>query len=103
MGWEKLDKYFSATDRAPVYLAAVVMNPKLKWRYFEVKWDCDWVRNGKQRLKRYWLQYVPNQEEENRCNALINNRDHDPTGSNIPGQSSQSELTQEEEENRFWA
>ena len=51
MGWEKLDKYFSATDRALVYLAAAVFNPKLKWRYFEGKWDCDWVRNGKQRLK----------------------------------------------------
>ena len=44
MGWEKLDKYFAATDRAPVYLAAVVLNPKLKWRYFEVKWDRDWLR-----------------------------------------------------------
>jgi len=37
MGWKKMDKYFSATDRAPVYLAVVVFNPKLKWRYFEVK------------------------------------------------------------------
>jgi len=37
IGWEKLDKYFSATDRAPVYLAAVVLNPKFKWQYFENK------------------------------------------------------------------
>jgi len=75
MGWETLDKYFSATDGAPVYLAVVVLNPKFKWRYFEVKWDRGCVQNGKQNLKRYWLQFVANTEEDNRCNSTINMRD----------------------------
>ena len=101
MGWEKLDKYFSATDRAPVYLGAVVLNSKFKWRYFEVKWDQDWVRNGKQWLKRYWLQYSTNQEEDNRNSLESVERDHDRLHS--PEQSTRSELLPDEEENQFWA
>ena len=37
IGWEKLDKYFCATDQAPVYLATIILNPKFKWCYFETK------------------------------------------------------------------
>jgi hypothetical protein len=33
-GWETLDKYYSLTDRAPVYVAAVVLHPKRKWACF---------------------------------------------------------------------
>jgi len=58
IGWEKLDKYFSATDRAPVYLAAVVLNPRLKWRYFEIKWEAAWVFGAKNRLRNYWQSYL---------------------------------------------
>ena len=58
IGWEKLDKYFSATDRAPVYLAAVVLNPKFKWRYFENKWEAAWVVTAKNRLRNHWLGYL---------------------------------------------
>ena len=102
MEWEKLDKYFSATDRAPVYLGGVVFNPKFKWRYFEVKWDRDWVRNGKQRLKRYWLvQYLAIPEEENHNNLDSVEPDHSQLHSSK--QSLQSELLQEVEQNRFWA
>lgn len=101
MGWEKLDKYFSATDRAPVYLAAVVLNPKLKWQYFEVKWDRNWVQSGKQRLKGYWLQYLANKEEEDRLNRVVgqpeerDRRDY--------GHSSPTPDPPAEEENPFWA
>ena len=69
MAWAKLDKDFSATDRSPVYIAVVVLNPKCKWRYFELKWDHDWVRDGKQKLKQYWLSFVASKEEEDRGNA----------------------------------
>ena len=101
MGWEKLDKYFSATDRAPVYLGVVVVNLKFKWRYFEVKWDRDWVQNGKQRLKRYWLQYLAIHEEENHNNLDSVESDHSQLHSSEP--SLRSELLQEVEQNHFWA
>ena len=33
-GWEKLDKYYNLTDRSPVYIAAMVLCPAIKWGYF---------------------------------------------------------------------
>ena len=72
----KLDKYFSPTNQAPVYLGEVVFNPKFKWRYFEVKWNRNWVRNGKQRLKRYWLQYLAIHVKKNHNNFDSVEPDH---------------------------
>lgn len=57
VGWEKLDKYYKASKRTPVYLAAVVLNSRLKWRYFGVRWKAQWVRDGKRRLREYWVTY----------------------------------------------
>jgi hypothetical protein len=33
--WVKLDKYYNLTDRSVAYVAAVVLNPAYKWKYFE--------------------------------------------------------------------
>jgi hypothetical protein len=30
-GWKKLDKYYSLTERSPVYIAALVLCPQWKW------------------------------------------------------------------------
>jgi len=101
MGWEKLDKYFSATDRSPVYIAVVVLNPKFKWRYFELKWDRDWVRDGKQKLKQYWLNFVASKEEEDRGNADTIIVDENNFGGHQRSTPSTEVLG--EEENHFWA
>ncbi|KAG0639175.1 hypothetical protein HOY80DRAFT_1045839 [Tuber brumale] len=71
------------------------------WRYFEVKWVREWVRNGRQRLKRYWLRFIANKGQENNYNFGSINRDHGQ--SEGLEQSTQSELLQDEEENRFSA
>jgi hypothetical protein len=33
--WKKLDKYYNKTDVTPVHMAAVLLHPRLKWRWFE--------------------------------------------------------------------
>jgi hypothetical protein len=33
--WVKLDKYYNLTGRSVAYVAAVVLNPAYKWKYFE--------------------------------------------------------------------
>jgi len=66
-----------------------------------VKWKGDWVRNGKHRLKRYWLQYAANQEKENRNN--LGSVDRDQGQSQGLEQPSQSALLQDKEANHFWA
>jgi hypothetical protein len=34
-GWSKFDKYYRLTEESPAYTAALVLNPKRKWRYVE--------------------------------------------------------------------
>jgi hypothetical protein len=38
LAWQKLDIYFNKTDVTPIYRAAVVLHPRLKWRWFERYW-----------------------------------------------------------------
>lgn len=40
--WAKLDKYYSLTDRSPVYIAALVLSPQRKWDYIANNWPADW-------------------------------------------------------------
>ncbi|KAG0138466.1 hypothetical protein HOY82DRAFT_534601 [Tuber indicum] len=63
MGWEQLDKYYSAIDQALEPLAAVVMNLKLKWRYFEIKWDRQHVLAN---LEQGSQSDLPHDEDDNR-------------------------------------
>ena len=38
LGWQKMDNYFNKTDATPIYRAAVVLYPRLKWHWFEKYW-----------------------------------------------------------------
>ena len=38
LAWQKLDEYYSKTDQSPVYVAAVVLHPGLKWTWLEKAW-----------------------------------------------------------------
>lgn len=39
--WNVLNKYYNLTDESPAYVAAVVMDPRRKWQYFEKNWTTD--------------------------------------------------------------
>ena len=49
--WDKLNKYYNKTDDTMAYMAATVLNPLYKWKYFEGVWTEDvlkqWFRQGK--------------------------------------------------------
>jgi hypothetical protein len=53
-GWAKLDKYYSLTDRSPVYIAAMILIPSQKWSYFEDNWDPIWVADAKKTVQDFW-------------------------------------------------
>src|ERR1700754_4322361 len=57
LAWEKLDKYYTLTELSPIYIAAVVLNPCLKWNYFESAWNSkpEWIRTAKQQFRNLWL------------------------------------------------
>lgn len=52
-GWNKLRQYWKKADRAPAYIAAVVLNPRYKWSYFR-HWEDDWISAAKSNLKDFW-------------------------------------------------
>jgi hypothetical protein len=34
-GWQKLEHYYNKSDITPIYRAAVLLHPRMKWRWFE--------------------------------------------------------------------
>jgi hypothetical protein len=52
--WAKLNKYYSLTDRSPVYIAALVLCPQNKWQYMEDNWPAEWITNAKLKLQVFW-------------------------------------------------
>lgn len=36
-GWQKVDEYYERLDDSAVYVAAVVLHPRMKWRDFKAK------------------------------------------------------------------
>ncbi|KAM4060910.1 hypothetical protein HRG_014379 [Hirsutella rhossiliensis] len=50
--WAKLADYYELTEDSPVYSAATVLNPSLKWAYMEKTWDDknEWIERAKARL-----------------------------------------------------
>ncbi|KAM4062409.1 transposase-like protein [Hirsutella rhossiliensis] len=54
--WAKLADYYELTEDSPVYSAATVLNPSLKWTYMEKTWDDknEWIERAKARVGELW-------------------------------------------------
>ena len=54
--WQKLNDYYERLDDNVVYVAAVVLHPRMKWRYFKTKWSDheDWLSTWKAELAKFW-------------------------------------------------
>lgn len=54
--WAKLADYYELTEDSPVYSAATVLNPSLKWAYMERTWKEkeEWVERAKTRVAQLW-------------------------------------------------
>lgn len=51
--WKKLTEYYWKADRAPAYIAAIVLDPTKKWAFFR-DWEPKWQTSAKQSLKSFW-------------------------------------------------
>jgi hypothetical protein len=59
-GWTKMKKYYELSDNTPVYIAAIILHPALKWRYIEKNWDASWVPKAKEMMQEFWdTKYKP--------------------------------------------
>jgi hypothetical protein len=60
VGLKKLDHYFKLAHKSPVYSTAMVMDPRLKYAWFEQKWitpsKCDRIPHVKTAILTLWRQ-----------------------------------------------
>ena len=58
-GWQKLEQYYSQSDVTPIHRAAVLLHPRLKWRWFERYWRTkpDWIADAREAIAELWSQY----------------------------------------------
>ncbi len=62
LSWKLLTKYYKETDKCPVYIVAMTLDPRFKFQYFERKWKKEWLEVARQKLCAFYNQY--RQEEE---------------------------------------
>lgn len=57
--WDKLCHYYQATDVAPVYIVAVVCDPRRKFKWFEQMWKKtpEWIEVAKTKLLEFYEGY----------------------------------------------
>ena len=54
--WMKLDKYYGLTDDSPIYVAAVVLHPRMKWSFINKFWNDrpDWRDKARRDVRQLW-------------------------------------------------
>jgi hypothetical protein len=43
MGWFILNKYYTMFNKAPVYIAALLLNPHYRKAYLDKNWKSAWI------------------------------------------------------------
>ena len=48
-GWQKLEQYYNQSDVTPIHRAAVLLHPRMKWRWFEKYWASkpEWIADAR--------------------------------------------------------
>ena len=59
LAWQKMNDYYSKLDNTPLYVAAVVLHPRMKWRWIEEQWyeRLDWIRQAKSAFNDLIIEY----------------------------------------------
>ncbi|KAJ6438018.1 transposase-like protein [Purpureocillium lavendulum] len=79
--WAKLADYYELTEDSPVYSAATVLNPSLKWAYMEKTWEdkTEWVDRAKARVGQLWRETYKSTESTACCPTLRSESRQEPT------------------------
>jgi hypothetical protein len=58
-GWQKLEHYYNQSDVTPIHRAAVLLHPRLKWRWFERYWRTkpEWITDARESITELWAEY----------------------------------------------
>jgi hypothetical protein len=78
--WLLLTKYYKLTNKSPVHIALVALDPRMKYDYFEWIWKKDWIKLTKWIMTAFYQKYktlkdvpmlnnmVPLQEKDKKFN-----------------------------------
>ena len=50
--WEKLNKYYQEINKYLIYIIIIILNPCMKYKYFEKYWRKNWL---KEIIKKIWI------------------------------------------------
>ena len=52
--WGILNKYYSETDKCRMYVVSLVLDPRMKYDYFEWNWKKEWIQDMKEKMRSVW-------------------------------------------------
>ena len=57
--WSKLNKYYSLTDRSPIYVVSIILHPCIKMRYFQRHWTehPEWITAAREQMETFYMEY----------------------------------------------
>jgi hypothetical protein len=70
MGWFVLNKYYTMSEEAPVYVAALLLDPRCRKAYLDKNWKSAWINPAIAGVRQVW-------EEEYNINNSVNDIDGD--------------------------
>lgn len=73
LAWQKLNHYYERLDDSSIYVAAVVLHPRMKWRWIEKRWAerKEWIQPAKEAFWRRTFRYS-DQQSTSRKNSNSN-------------------------------
>ena len=75
--WSILNKYYDLTNCCPIYIVAIVLDPRTKFQYFERKCEShpSWIGMAKEALFEFWRDYNVSCSEESDAPDLNNEKE----------------------------
>ena len=73
--WSKLDKYYTKTSESPAYIAALVLDPSMKWEYINSTWPIIWRDEAKLLVTKLWKKYRPTNTATNTMEVQAEDKD----------------------------
>ena len=72
--WSKLDKYYTKTNDSTAYIAALVLDPRMKWEYITSTWQPEWIPDAKALVAKLWKKYRPTSDPTSDPNSDLTNK-----------------------------
>ena len=67
LAWTKLDEYYNLSDNSPIYVVAVMLDPRLKLQYIESRWSThpEWIEIAQEKVRTMFNHY------RNKCRSSV--------------------------------